>query len=258
MHRNARHRSDGNYACPYCIDSGLAQASLYKNITTLQAHVLRSSSAANGEEHDRLKAKDGWYDDDFRPQAAKNPLTVRDKKERTIALLRAHGVQVYERQQLTAPRPLPEVAGVMQGDSLPAGIPVKFANSIVKGFMGPPTARQSASLLRGCPSRDVSDDFRSELQTGIGAVRPGHSAISPSTTRGVITSKGAAHFALSKQTFANPSWASKVSPSRFLPNTERKTVMTRTIIEGRRVMTHHAWQIRVRHGVYRYLVIGTI
>lgn len=51
-----------DWPCPYCP----AQSPLrFSKIERLEKHTRESTAESHGLEHDRMKADDGWYEDDF-------------------------------------------------------------------------------------------------------------------------------------------------------------------------------------------------
>ncbi|KAK5083428.1 hypothetical protein LTS08_003621 [Lithohypha guttulata] len=121
VRRYEAYYANDDIVCPYCATtrSEDGEVQIYSDMKSLMRHIERSSTAKQGEEHDRLKEEDGWYNEDFGQFVTprKKSRDMQEKRKRRSSVQLETGVQYSAIQELFAPRPHAALPGIVLGDS---------------------------------------------------------------------------------------------------------------------------------------------
>ncbi|KAK8151758.1 hypothetical protein IWX90DRAFT_496155 [Phyllosticta citrichinensis] len=124
------------WVCPYCPESAQKD---HESLSHLVRHILstgqrrRESILADVYMllHERLKAEDGWYDDDFQGDVSNERKRSREREARRS--LGSMGLTFAEMSQYTTPEPHPDFPGLLQrGDFGLYDMPTQY-----QGFLKP-------------------------------------------------------------------------------------------------------------------------
>ncbi|KAK0364412.1 hypothetical protein LTR91_003761 [Friedmanniomyces endolithicus] len=110
-------RRDRYLCCPYCEGAGLGDAKRYKEMRELIRHIMGSGQLTTNAEHDKLKAADGWYDEDF-AQADFLPASAESMVKymrRGVKSLQAEDIEVSTPRQLLHPEPYEHSDRIVRG-----------------------------------------------------------------------------------------------------------------------------------------------
>ncbi|KAK1061483.1 hypothetical protein LTR74_010996 [Friedmanniomyces endolithicus] len=108
---------DGYLYCPYCEGAGMEDAKRYKDIKHLIRHIMGSGRLTTNAEHDKLKAADGWYDDDFAQADILPPSaeTVAKYMKQGVKKLQAEDIEIWTPRQLLHPEPYEHSDRIVRG-----------------------------------------------------------------------------------------------------------------------------------------------
>jgi len=122
-------REAKRFICPYCPES----ARSHSEFQSVYKHVQASTAEKNGNEHDRLKREDGWYNGaDFFGEITK--ASVHRKRSKVKAQLTSVGFDWDYGHELPAPQPHPKHPHMSLGFfGEPGDIPPEFAGQIFRG-----------------------------------------------------------------------------------------------------------------------------
>jgi len=121
-------RRDGHLYCPFCEGAGLGDAKKYKEMRELIRHIMGSGPLNTNAEHDKLKAADGWYDEDF-AQADNLPVltkTMANRMKRGVENLQAEDVEIWMPRQLLQPEPCEHSDRIVRGSHSLAPLPTRY------------------------------------------------------------------------------------------------------------------------------------
>ncbi|KAK0270754.1 hypothetical protein LTR35_011259 [Friedmanniomyces endolithicus] len=121
-------RRDGYLYCPYCEGAGLGDAKRYKKMRELIRHIMGSGPLTTDAEHDKLKAADGWYDEDF-AQADNLPVlakTMANRMRRGVENLEVEDVEIWTPRQLLQPEPYEHSERIVRGSHPLAPLPTRY------------------------------------------------------------------------------------------------------------------------------------
>ncbi|KAK1820255.1 hypothetical protein LTR12_005261 [Friedmanniomyces endolithicus] len=110
-------KRDGYLFCPYCEGAKLEGVKRYKEINELIRHIMGSGQLTTNAEHDKLKAADGWYDEDF-AQADFLPASAESMVKymrRGVKSLQAEDIEVSTPRQLLHPEPYEHSDRIVRG-----------------------------------------------------------------------------------------------------------------------------------------------
>ncbi|KAK0250886.1 hypothetical protein B0A54_07875 [Friedmanniomyces endolithicus] len=119
---------DGYLYCPYCEGAGMEDAKRYKDIRHLIRHIMGSGQLTTDAEHDKLKAADGWYDDDFAqadilPASAE---TVAKYMKQGVKKLQAEDIEIWTPRQLLQPESYEHSDRIVRGSHPPASLSTRY------------------------------------------------------------------------------------------------------------------------------------
>lgn len=147
----AHYREGYKYSCPYCVLSKATHVFTATKFTLLCDHIVGSNADNTTQEHDELKATDGWYDPDWEDPREVGPSTATTEKYAQAGrkILRTYEIDTTPMRILGAPTIFG--SGMQQSSKPPTPLPTRHDDSIhVGGLHGVTIPPQLESeIMRG-------------------------------------------------------------------------------------------------------------
>ncbi|KAK5138098.1 hypothetical protein LTR08_004792 [Meristemomyces frigidus] len=135
---------NGQFQCPYCTSAGLADVPGFKTFRKMMKHMFESSPTSSSDEHDMLKAEDGWYDEDF-ADALNLGSTERSTQLKSAAgtkkLIESGIIDTTPYRQLLVPEPYQHSDNIVRGSYPPAPLSARYQQFLQTGAAAAAIAR---------------------------------------------------------------------------------------------------------------------